>query len=110
MSYRHEDDPYYAPNVGAEGDSLYLGPLEAGVGRKLTREPYPVGATLGSHVWVTGDDGHGVWMTLAAFSELLAGPGSFSLQYLNGIDGATGDLVIITDGGTGNPVTALTPV
>lgn len=49
-------------------------------------------------------------ISIAELAALLAGPGSFSLLYLTGIDGATGDLVIITDGGTGNPVTALTPV
>lgn len=64
MSIRHEDDPYYAPGVASEGDSLYVGPEETDVGNPLLREPYPVGASLGSHVWVTGAAGHGVWQSV----------------------------------------------
>lgn len=41
--------------------------------------------------------------------SVLAASG-FAWLYLTGIDGSTGDVVIITDGGTGEPITAYTPV
>lgn len=75
---------------GAEGDFFCRGPTK--------------------NAGTAAEGGDLIPISLAELSALLASPGSFSLQYLNGIDGTTGDLVIITDGGTGNPVTALTPI
>jgi hypothetical protein len=75
----------------------------------LVAVTFPVGATLGSHVLVTGGSGLPVWMARAAFAELLgAGAGAYAWLYMTTID-ETGATVLATDD-DGNPILTYAPV
>jgi hypothetical protein len=86
--------------VGAEGALYYRGPTRfAGTsaeGGDLIPIEYPEGATLGSHVLVTGDDDHPVWMTRADFAVLLGASASYAWMQMTTID-ETGATVLMTD-------------
>lgn len=92
--------PRFVP--GAKGDQYWRE-----TNGDLTAETYPVGATLGSHVWVTGASGHGVWMTRADFAALLSTSG-YAWVYMTTVDGS-GATVLATDD-DGSPILTLVPV
>lgn len=98
--------------VGAEGALYYRGPTRfsgtVAEGGDLIPIAYPEGATLGSHVFVTGDDGHGVWMTIADFSTLIGAGAGYTYVYLTAIapDGST----IILPDDSGNPILVYAPI
>jgi hypothetical protein len=70
---------------------------------------YPTGASRGSHVFVTGDDGEPVWMAAEDFlATVTSAPAGFAWMWLVGID-SSGNAIIITDG-AGTPIKALVPV
>lgn len=66
---------------------------------------YPEGAALGDYLLATGDDGIPAWLAAAGL-----GGGSYAYLYLTGVEGGSGDTGLITDGGTGEPITANNPV
>jgi hypothetical protein len=99
--------------VGEEGALYYRGPTRfAGTsveGGDLIPIEYPEGATLGSHVLVTGDDDHPVWMAREDFATLLGtGAGAFAWMYMTTID-ETGATVLMTDD-DGTPILTYAPV